>query len=52
VGRRERRISAVGNISRTWPKPQRIAGKVRQLARVTCASGAGGLPRMMSIGFI
>jgi hypothetical protein len=33
-------------------KPQRIAGKLRQLARVTWASGAGGLPRMISVGRI
>jgi len=33
-----------------WVKPQRIAGKLRQLARVTWASGAGGLPRMISVG--
>ena len=46
VGRAERRISAVGSTSRVWVKPQRIAGKLRQLARVTWASGAGGLPRM------
>jgi hypothetical protein len=48
----ERRTSAVGSTSRVWVKPQRIAGKLRQLARVTWASGAGGLPRMISVGRI
>src|SRR6185437_902609 len=48
----ERRTSAVGRTSLTCAKPQRIAGNVRQLARVTWAFGAAGQPRMISLGRI
>ena len=41
-------ISAVGRISRTCWKAQRLKGGVRQLASVTWRSGAGGNPDIMA----